>query len=1209
MKLPRAVILIGALAAVAIVTVSFSALLVPWLIDSRLIRDKISSEFAKKSGVSVSFGKIALLWLPRPTVVLDNAEISFGDETYGSIRTVKIYPAVYYLLIGRVVVRRALLQEPRLRIRLPERSRTRFDLEEWEEQIRSALVRLTKESPTPHIELSGGSAEIGSGDKPPMLLEDVAAQAVASPEQVQFAISARSNLWQGLRVAGSISPESLQAQLEIGLEQFKIRETLSLLAPQIAQYAQQGEASLAVKIASVGLRNVKASVGGSIGQFVFVRNSGSAKVDAQRLKAGITYEGGVLHVDVEQLDFGSPRLKASGTLKFHSGLLSARVRVRDVDITEVGDLARRLFDDNEAVKSVLRTIPAGRIAEMNFQSAGRSFAEMSLSENIALSGTMRGCKIWVPGYDLQLTAVAGSVRIAHGILEADKLTANVGTAKGWNGKLRLGLQGKTAPFHLDISASAAAAELQSLLLKVVHDETVRGELLKLRNISGALSGRLILGESLGALSPAVTISKAEISAMYAPVPFPIEIRSARFSYAQGVTRLENAQGSLGRSIFEGLGGTVEHDGTRQIKVESTRVSVDLQEVATVLRSFNDLRLRFAEFHSARGQIELEKLTLAGAYDDPAAWIFTSAGTFHQLEITHPYFPGPVAVTRGKFAANHEKVDLSDTAIAIADASWVGGATFEYLKEAPRLFVTNGMGTIGAEMTQWLSHYVEWPEELKLLAPLKIAAERLTWRSGGNISFHGQVTAAGGPRLSLLAMKNPQGLAVQDLTIDDGGRRARVTFQLAKNQLDLSFKGELTQQTIDKIFASFPTQDSALSGVIQLSASLERPMRVSAQGQLAGSNLWLPLGTEKALLEKFNIEASGESLLVRSVDLRWGQSRIALSGKVTRGQELLRVDVDVTGDQLDWEELRRFFVSGDKQRQQETVGAVSFPAVEGTIHLKTDRFTFERFNVTSLETTAAISGSGIKAEIHRGMACGINVTGSVDVVGNEIGIDLQLATTSAQFEPTTVCLTNRQNNVTGTYSLTAHVLARGERDQLLRALQGNFELNAQDGEFIRSPGIDATFDYLNTTGDFKLAFPDLDRQTFPYRLVTIKGRMDGEILVGDEVTVQSSRLNLSGHGRVNLKEKRIDAKALVAVLQPVDEVISRIPVIGSMWGGSLVGIPVRITGSLEHPDVTYLSPADVGVELLNIPLRILGIPLGAMRLFTPGGDWSDKQALP
>jgi hypothetical protein len=70
---------------------------------------------------------------------------------------------------------------------------------------------------------------------------------------------------------------------------------------------------------------------------------------------------------------------------------------------------------------------------------------------------------------------------------------------------------------------------------------------------------------------------------------------------------------------------------------------------------------------------------------------------------------------------------------------------------------------------------------------------------------------------------------------------------------------------------------------------------------------------------------------------------------------------------------------------------------------------------------------------------------------------------------------------------------------------------------------------------------------------------------------------------------------------VDEVISRIPVVGSIFGGSLLGIPVRVAGPLDRPEVTYLSPADIGMEVLNMPLRILGLPLEALRLFTPAGE--------
>jgi hypothetical protein len=1207
MKLPRAVIFTGAVAAVLIIAVVASALLLSWLVDRQLLKQKISSELAAKTGGSVVLGKIAVLWFPRPTVVVENAEISFGPATQGSIRTLKIYPSILYLLIGQLVVRRADLQEPRLSIHVSEPWGKRFDPELWEEQVRTALGRLTRESSAPRVDLSDGAAEIRIGHDPPVILLDVAVQTAGTPDEVRFELSARSNLCERLQIQGSISPENLASELDISVQQLKLKESLTVLPLQIAHDVQEGEASFDVKIASVGLRRVKALIRGSAGPLVFAGHSGTARLAAKTLKGGITYERGLLEIDVQQLDLSSPRLEASGSLKVHSGTLSARIKVRRAEIAEVSELALRIANDSETLKSLFRYVPAGTIAEMNFHSAGHSFTEMASIQNIFLSASMVDCRIVIPRYDLEFKSVGGSVRIAHGILEADKVTANLGTAKGWNGRLRLGLEGKTAPFHLDIWVRSTAPDLQSLLLKIVHDEPLRRELLKVRNIEGELSGRLILGETLDVISPLVVVSQASLSATYESVPFPIAIRSGRFTYDQKVTRLESAQGSVGRSTFVGLDVTLHHDGSRQMKVNSGGVSLDLQQTEVLVRSFKDLRSHFEKVQAVRGRVELQDLALAGAYDESAGWAFASAGLFDQVEITHADFPGRITLSRGKFAANQQRIIFSDGAAAMLDAALTAGGTFEYKKGELFQFETSGIGTIGAQMTQWLSRYVELPKELELRSPLKIAQGRLTWRSGGHISFHGNVTAAGGPQLSLEAVKSREGLAVQNLTIDDGDRHARIKFQLAEHNLDLSFTGELTHQTIEKIFASFPTQDSSVRGEIEVSALLENPMSVSARGQLDGSNLMLSLGSKKALVETFSIEASGKSLLVRSADLRWGESRLTASGKVGVAQEILRVDVDVTGDQLDWEELQRFFGGESKQWEQKGGGFLAVPDVEGTVRLKTDRFTFKRFNLSPFETTAAISPSGIRAEIDRAIVCGIALTGRVNVVGNEIGLDLQLAARGAQLEPATVCLTNRQNDATGTYSLTARVLARGERRHLLSALQGNFELTAYDGEFIRSPGIDATFDYLNATRDFKVAFPDLDRQTLPYRVVAIKGRIDGEILTGDEIVVHSSRLNLSGHGKVDLARKQIEAKVLVAVLGPVDDVISRAPLISSIvGGGSLVAIPVRVSGSLERPDVSYLLPADIGAELLTIPLRILGMPIGAMRLFTPAGDPSDKK---
>ena len=135
----------------------------------------------------------------------------------------------------------------------------------------------------------------------------------------------------------------------------------------------------------------------------------------------------------------------------------------------------------------------------------------------------------------------------------------------------------------------------------------------------------------------------------------------------------------------------------------------------------------------------------------------------------------------------------------------------------------------------------------------------------------------------------------------------------------------------------------------------------------------------------------------------------------------------------------------------------------------------------------------------------------------------------------------------------------------------------------------------------MAFPDLDKESFPYRSLGVKGTLDGPIFTADEVVVRGTSLTITGGGTVDLERKQIDGKGLVSVAAPGSRVLRNVPILGSVLGGSLVGIPLRVNGSLERPNVSYLSPKDVGAELLNVPVRILGLPLEALQIFTPGSD--------
>ena len=179
-----------------------------------------------------------------------------------------------------------------------------------------------------------------------------------------------------------------------------------------------------------------------------------------------------------------------------------------------------------------------------------------------VTANLRGGKIFVPGPYLELENVSGAVLISAGVLECKKCSATLEKARGRDGALRVGLAGPSGPFHLDILVESSAREVQSLLIRHVKDDALRKEVARLRDVEGSLSARLVLGETLGAISAKVLAVEAALTAAYEPVPYPISLRGGRLNYDNGKIEAESLAGAVGRSSFSGLTGSVLTRGTR-----------------------------------------------------------------------------------------------------------------------------------------------------------------------------------------------------------------------------------------------------------------------------------------------------------------------------------------------------------------------------------------------------------------------------------------------------------------------------------------------------------------------------------------------------------------------------------------------------------------------------------------------------------------------
>ena len=317
-------------------------------------------------------------------------------------------------------------------------------------------------------------------------------------------------------------------------------------------------------------------------------------------------------------------------------------------------------------------------------------------------------------------------------------------------------------------------------------------------------------------------------------------------------------------------------------------------------------------------------------------------------------------------------------------------------------------------------------------------------------------------------------------------------------------------------------------------------------------------------------------------------------------------MDVAADRLAWDELSAVFGKGDGQ-ENKSKADIQLPPLEGVLRLKTANFAVGGLSWSPLQVTAGLTANGITGEVQNSVVCGIRTAASFAVRNNnQIDLDARLSVKDGALQSTSRCLSLGNVDISGTYSLDARLTGRANGERLAQSLSGEFDFVARDGRFVRAEPLDATFDYLNDTGDFKVAFPDLDKEALPYQLINAKGTLERRRLFAKEIIIEAPPYAITAQGEADLEQQTIDGKGLVTVLLPADKLIKSIPIIGSLVSASMVGIPIAVTGALDQPRVSYLSPAALGTELVNIPLRILKVPLDALQIFTPFLPGSEKK---
>jgi len=1167
---------------------------VPKLINSEVVKKKVNAYFLQKTGGSIAFKKSEIHLFPLPHIDFQQVSISVPNKANGLIQSLGIYPDVWSLIKGNVQFSKLSIESPYFIVALSE-DKEKTSLEVIEEKIRSFVHDLTSLAPDLIMTVQKGKLDLTKADRVAFSFDTIQSRITASGKSLNLSLTCRSNLWDNLSFNTSLHAEDLKSSGTVQINGFQPHNLLTQLVPKMAGHIGDADADLFVKFQTLGLQQIKAEVKNTVTGLVLIRGNQQVMIKDMNLKGAIETDSKSVSVLLNEFSSAHPDLKISGKyiLDRTSGIMDLDLEGKSIDVQSTRSSALSIGGDVPVIKNIFNIVQGGRIPVLHFHAGGKSPGDLGRLESMRITGKMLSGDIYIPAKDLRFKNVAGDVVISKGILEGKNIRASLENHQGSEGKITIGLKGKDAPFHLDMWVKADVAELPSLLRQknLIKNTAVLQEMDRLSDTRGSAQGRLILGERLDSLHVVTDISQMNIATRYEPLPFPLMITGGQFFFDEKSIKIARVEGILGNSSFTNLTAKLDLNDKADFEIIDGQMSVNTDEIYPWITSFEKIKPVLKDLPSMGGIITITSLNLRGPLRQPKDLLFTVHGETNKFTLNAAFLPGRAEETSGKFRITRDELSLENIRTRISDSVLNISGTFN---KFPTDISTIGMsvqGEIGPKVTVWISGLIKLPPDFAVRSPFSVSSSSLLWEKGKKTTFDGKLVFGKGTDVSLKLTKTPNELSVREMSIKDRDTDVAANFMLSKKTIDIAFKGMLTSDTFNTIFAQNMFSTSSLQGDFRTHINFNDPLQSMVDGVIAGKNIPVPWKYDFPLvIQNISLEARGKNVSVNSAQLLIGEELFTGKGTVDTSPGWFSVDIDLSSNGIDWETVEKIVQGTKKTEDIEKAGSLENFPLKGTLRLHSDFFKYRQFKWEPFQADISFDGKTIHIMAKKAALCGISTIGDVYITDQGAEVNIGLSAKKLELKPTILCLSDKKVDMTGTFAIKADIKAKGKIDTIVKSIVGTFDITAKKGKIYKSKSLDKTLDLVNKTENVKGKLPDLDKTVISYRELTIRGTMKENILKVDEGILDASKFGILARGEINLFKETMDLNALVAPVNSVQRIVGKIPVVGHILGGNLVSIPVKIKGSLNDPEVTFLSPSAIGSAFFGFIERTLKLPI-------------------
>jgi hypothetical protein len=1222
---------------IVLILIASLYLLVTRAISLEPFKERLIEKLCKNAECQVDFKKLEILLMPAPHIALSQVRISVPGLLSGTVQSLSLFPRILPLFTGRLELSQLRFTSPDMEITVPdafenerytgpssanhedvpleahtptqdsstssqEPSSTShiqaqgWSVSYWGVRMHWALKILTSKPPGLNLQIERGSIGIRHEARSLILLQELSSDIVLSPDNLSMKIECRSDLWEKLALDGSFDLRESKGKGRIMLNHFQSQILGQYLPSRLPKPAGESPIHLDVSFSSEGPEVFSATFQGSSPSLTLQMGTEESVLKNINLNGLLQVTAGRVDLRLARFDLGDPQLSLSGQFLSvqEPPAVSYHLECKDVDAMAVRKVALALVGESPVVQDIFQIIRGGRVPLVVLEAQGSSTEDLKRGENLLVQGSLQDGEVFIEKINLMVTEAKGDVLISHGILKGKKLQGRAGGSTGRNGSLTVALTKSDGPFHLDIEIDADLAQLPPVLARVVDSKAFLRELALLQDITGRANGRLILGETLSSIQTKVEVNEWILKGKYQRVPFPMELQAQSFFYEGSKVSVESLKGHAGKSKWYDVSGSLDWSRGPVLELApSTRARISLDEVFPWLMTFPDVRENGWNIESMKGILQIDTLAFQGFLSRPGDWRFLLKGRIEELTSRSGMLSDILTIKSGAIAATQKSLQTANCDLTYLDASLVAsGELIGDLKDLQSADFSL-YGTIGPQAGEWLSDQIHLPTDLRVRTPLSTPGVRFRWTREAQTTLSGILRVSGGPEISMVVDHDPQRLSINQLTIKDEESDAALTLGIKEAEVDFGFKGNLATGTLDRLFTGSRRFSGSAEGDLSARFIPNQLANSTAHGKLSVRDFLYVLAPGMSLrVENASLEAKGANLEVSTAAFRVMDTSFEIKGNVGVAEEQLQVDLDLLADGMDWDKLKSLS-SLNRWGTEHGLGFLETP-IRGTVRVNTGYFTYDNTTWKPLRAKLVFARDGISTQVTEANLCSIPTPATIIPSRQGQLLIIKLDGRNLDLDPTLACLWDRKGVITGAFDLQGEIFALLTERNMSQALEGGLDLIARNGRVYRSTVLAKIFDLLNFTEIYRGQLPDLTNEGCAYDSIKAKASLKNGKLLLEHAIFDGRCAKMVGSGEVDLTTRKLNITILVSPLKTVDLLVRNIPLVGGILGGSLVSIPVRVTGDLSSPTVIPLSPSAVGEGLVTYMKRVFQFPLKLMQ---------------